>query len=183
MSNPLSPNMDSNIELEVAKFSQLEMNSDSQISPPMFNADWDCSFSMSNHSLYTSSSTNSSVRNPDRMFALIDPDPYEFQIVSNSIRSIHEKGYEQGYVMKNDPFKKEMLLSSKEVLIEKGKLLDEQIKCRDCGKIIQSSGNTKNMKKHVDICKRRILPGTSSIKDIFQIRKILLANPLNAIEN
>ena len=111
--------------------------------------------------------------------ALNDPDPYEFQIVSNSIRSIHEKGYEQGYVMKNDPFKKEMLLSSKEVLIEKGKLLDEQIKCRDCGKIIQSSGNTKT----IDICKRRILPGTSSIKDIFQIRKILLANPLNAIEN
>ena len=86
---------------------------------------------------------------------------------------------EQGYVMKNDPFKKEMLLSSKEVLIEKGKLLDEQIKCRDCGKIIQSSGNTKT----IDICKRRILPGTSSIKDMFQIRKILLANPLNAIEN
>ena len=74
--------MDSNYELEVAKFSQLEMNSDSQIPPPMFNAHWDCSFSMSNHSLYTSSSTNSSVRNPDRMFALIDPDPYEFQIPS-----------------------------------------------------------------------------------------------------
>ena len=86
---------------------------------------------------------------------------------------------EQGYVMKNDPFRKERLLSSKEVLIEKGKLLDEQIKCRDCGKIIQSSGNTKN----IDICKRRILPGTSSIKDMFQIRKILLANSLNAIEN
>ena len=90
MSNPLSPNMDSNIELEVAKFSQLEMNSDSQIPPPMFNAHWDCSFSMSNHSLYTSSSTISSVRNPDRMFALIDPEPYELQIVSNSIPSIHE---------------------------------------------------------------------------------------------
>ena len=48
-----------------------------------------------------------------RLSALIDPDSYEFQIVSNSIRSVHEKGYEQGYVMKNDPFKKEMLLSSK----------------------------------------------------------------------
>ena len=179
MSNPLSPNMDSNFEFEVAKFSQLEMNSDSQIPPPMFNAHWDCSFSMSNHSLYTSSSTNSSVRNPDRRFALIDPDPYEFQIVSNSIRSIHEKGYEQGYVMKNDPFKKEMLLSSKEVLIEKGKLLDEQIKCRDCGKIIQSSGKTKT----IDICKRRILPGTSSIKDMPLIQKILLAYSLKAIEN
>ena len=107
MSNPLSPNMDSNYELEVA----LEMNSDSQIPPPMFNAHWDCSFSMSNHSTYTGSSnheqiqnvideldivgssqlnltgrqteaTNSSNRNPDRMFALIDPDPYEFQIPS-----------------------------------------------------------------------------------------------------
>ena len=115
MSNPLSPNMDSNYELEVA----LEMNSDSQIPPPMFNAHWDCSFSMSNHSFYTCSSihekiqnvidefdvvgssqlnltgrqteaTNSSNRNPDRMFALIDPDPYEFQTVSNSIPPIHE---------------------------------------------------------------------------------------------
>ena len=38
-----------------------------------------------------------------------------------------EKGYVQGYVMKNDSFKKEMVVSSKEVLIEKGKLLDEQI--------------------------------------------------------
>lgn len=38
-----------------------------------------------------------------------------------------EKGYVQGYVMKNDPFKKEMVVSSKEILIEKGKLLDEQI--------------------------------------------------------
>ena len=34
---------------------------------------------------------------------------------------------EQGYVMKNDPFRKQMLVSSKEVLIVKGKLLDEQI--------------------------------------------------------
>ena len=63
MSNPLSPNMDSNIELEVAKFSQLEMNSDSQISPPMFNADWECSFSMSNHSLYTGSSNHEQIQN------------------------------------------------------------------------------------------------------------------------
>ena len=74
---------------------------------------------MSNHSLYTGSSnheqiqnvidefdvvgssqlnltgrqteaTNSSNRNPDRMFALIDPEPYELEIVSNSIPSIHE---------------------------------------------------------------------------------------------
>ena len=143
---------------------------------------------------------------------------------------------EQGYVMKNDPFRKQMLVSSKVVLIEKGKWLDEQIedidvrtisyfqlrpeslrpetaerikksvslsesdgdwraadkqselqkgsfilhvKCRDCGKIIQSSGNTKN----IDISKRRILPGTSSIKDMSLIQKILLAYSLNAIEN
>ena len=88
-------------------------------------------------------------------------------------------GNASGYVIKNDPFKKEMVVSSKEVLIEKGKLLDEQIKCRDCGKIIQSSGNTKN----IDICKRRILPGTSSIKDMSLLQKILLAYSLNAIEN
>ena len=36
-------------------------------------------------------------------------------------------GNASGYVIKNDPFKKEMVVSSKEVLIEKGKLLDEQI--------------------------------------------------------
>ena len=145
-------------------------------------------------------------------------------------------GNASGYVIKNDPFKKEMVVSSKEVLIEKGKLLDEQIeeeevrtssyfqlqpehvrpetveriknsvslsesdgdwraadnqselqkgsfifhvKCRDCGKIIQSSGNTKT----IDICKRRILPGTSSIKDMPLIQKILLAYSLKAIEN
>ena len=145
-------------------------------------------------------------------------------------------GNASGYVIKNDPFKKEMVVSSKEVLIEKGKLLDEQIeeeevrtssyfqlqpehvrpetveriknsvslsesdgdwraadnqselqkgsfifhvKCRDCGKIIQSSGNTKN----IDISKRRILPGTSSIKDMPLIQKILLAYSLKAIEN
>ena len=143
---------------------------------------------------------------------------------------------EQGYVMKNDPFRKQMLVSSKEVLIEKGKLLDEQIedidvrtisyfqlqperlrpetaeriknsvslsesdgdwraadnqselqkgsfilhvKCRDCGKIFQSSGNTKN----IDISKRRILPGTSSIKDMSLTQKLLLAYSLKAIEN
>ena len=59
MSNPLSPNMDSNYELEVA----LEMNSDSQIPPPMFNAHLDCSFSMSNHSLYTGSSNHEQIQN------------------------------------------------------------------------------------------------------------------------
>ena len=53
------------------------------------------------------------------------------------------------------------------------------VKCRDCGKIIQSSGNTKN----IDISKRRILPGTSSIKDMPLIQKILLAYSLKAIEN
>ena len=74
MSNPLSPNMDSNIELEVAKFSQLEMNSDSQISPPMFNADWDCSFSMSNFSFYTGSSNHEQIQN------VID----EFDVVGSS---------------------------------------------------------------------------------------------------
>ena len=36
-------------------------------------------------------------------------------------------GNASGYVIKNDPFKKEMVVSSNEVLIEKGKLLDEQI--------------------------------------------------------
>ena len=52
-------------------------------------------------------------------------------------------------------------------------------KCRDCGKIIQSSGNTKN----IDISKRRILPGTSSIKDMSLTQKLLLAYSLKAIEN
>ena len=62
--------MDSNYELEVA----LEMNSDSQISPLMFNADWESSSSMSDHSFYTCSSIHEQIQN------VID----EFDVVGSS---------------------------------------------------------------------------------------------------